>query len=434
VLNVKVSLVGRMAFVEHSSDTPPLLLVDRLNDLKLGASLQTSGVETAVVEKGSLREVAFPCVLTLLLALGVFADAEEHNALVEFLAWVLEILAVLLGGIPVLLKGIRSLRFRQLDINCLMSIAIVGAVILGQVSDAALVVTLLAWAAFVEETSMRRVRNALQASATTAVPQHAVKADGEQVLVKNLLVGDIICVRSGEQIPVDGEVVKGDLCVDESLLTGEATPIRKGKGATVLGGTLATEGYAEVRATAGYGDSTLAGIADLVAEAGATQSHTQQALDAVIAWYVPCILLLAGALAFAVPFALSEPCTLWAQRALVLLVSACPCALTLAGVVPGVTGIATAAKHGAIIKSCDILDRLGDVQCCAFDKTGTLTEGRFAVTTSRLAIAREGRQWSIEEIKHLAASLESKSSHPLAAAVVADVVTCVVDAHEKLGA
>jgi Cd2+/Zn2+-exporting ATPase len=241
-------------------------------------------------------------------------------------------------------------------------------------------------------------------------------------------------VRSGEQVPVDGEVVKGSLCVDESLLTGEATPIVKGKGKTVLGGTLATDGYAEVKVTSRFAESTLAGIADLVAEAGATQSRTQKAIDSVITWYVPSILVLAGVIALAVPLALGEPIAPWAQRALVLLVSACPCALTLAGVVPGVTGIAAAAQHGAIVKSCDVLDRLGDVNCCAFDKTGTLTEGRFSVTTSRSSIARDGKKWSREEVRHLAASLEAKSSHPLAAAVVSDVVTCVVDAHEKMGA
>lgn len=450
IKSVRVSLIGRMAYVEHLCPVDEVLRP--LKQAHLGAVLQTTGAEVAQVEHTSWHSWAFPSLLTLLWAVGLWLDqyvpgdppalidisadavapASPLSSLPAFVSRAIPVLVVTVGFIPVLFKALRSLSRCSLDINVLMSVAVLGSLVLGEWDDAGLVVLLLAWAKQIEEVSLRRVRNALSSSATTAAPIFAVlAANDEQIKVEKLKVGDIIAVRMGEQIPVDGDVIKGKITVDEGLLTGEATPVVKTKGARVLGGTLAINGYAEVKATSTFNGSTLSTIAHMVEEAGATATKTQQTLDTVLMYYVPAILLASFFIAFAVPFMSSNRhFKMWILRSLVVLISACPCALTVASVVPCLCGVACAADKGVLIKSCDKLEAMSTVSAIAFDKTGTLTEGKFKVHVSSL-VENSGR--SEEEIMHLVASLESKSSHPLASSIVSHVLVCVTDAVDTMG-
>lgn len=427
MVSVKVSLVGRMAFVVHSGPVDEVLAA--LNEAKLGASLQTSGMEQVELESAGWS-MMFPCMLTALwlAGLGLETFHVEFPTSTAFFA-----LSVSLGILPVLQKAIRNLSFGILEINCLMAIAVVGAVALGQLSDAGLVVVLLAWANELESVSMRWVRNALTASSATAAPSSALLKSGQEVQVSSLEVGDIISVRAGEQIPVDGVVETGKITVDESLLTGEVTPVHKSKGIPVLGGTLCTEGYAEVKATAKASSSTLHTIAQMVEEAGASDSPAQMTLDRIVKWYIPSILLLSGLVALVGPLLTGQPLREWVLRSLVVLISACPCALTIAGTIPALAAISRGASHGVLVKSCEKLDRVADVRALAFDKTGTLTEGKFNVSVSAPIASPNHVQWRQDLVMQLVASLEAKSSHPLASSIVSHVLVCVTDAVDTMG-
>lgn len=428
-----------MAFVVHSCPVKEVL--DVLNEAKLGASLQTSGDEKVEIEKRGWS-MLFPCMLTCLWCVALVLDlfyahiymTQNTNSLwMKKSALMLFIFTVCLGMCPVLKKTIRNINYGMLDINGLMAVAVAGAVALKEWTDAGLVVVLLAWAAELESSSMRWVRNSLTMSSATAAPTTALLKTGQEVIVSALKVGDIISVRAGEQIPVDGKIHLGKITVDEGLLTGESSPILKTKGCGVLGGTLCTEGYAEVVATAQASSSTLSTIAQMVEEAGATTSRTQMTLDRVVIWYVPVILSLSFCLAVFGPMITKEPSRVWVLRSLVVLISACPCALTIAGMVPSLGAISRAAANGVLVKSCDKLDRIADLQVLAFDKTGTLTEGKFKVSVSPLFAVPRKVHWKEEQIMQLVASLESKSSHPLAASIVSHVLVCVTDKVDTLG-
>lgn len=423
VASIKVSVIGRLAFIQHSCPAEDLL--SKLNQAQLGASLQSSGSESTEEERMPCTSIVLPAMLLLGWLSGLMLQWFGDPRLGSYVS----LCSVVVGLLPVARKAVRSLRLCVIDIHLLMGVAVVGALLLREWVDAGLVVVLLSLAHVLEEYSLMRVRNALKSTGASAVPTTAVLArSGTAIPVTSIRARDVVAVRSGEQVPVDGVVSNGGISVDESLLTGESMPVQKTVGDRVLGGTVCTGGYAEVTASKAFDASSVSTIATMVEEAQATASRVQLQLDRIIAWYTPAVVMVAMAVGLLVPLVAHGPMNTWVNRALVLLLSACPCALTLAASVPSIAAIAAGAKNGALFKSCSSLERLGSVRSVAFDKTGTLTEGHFRVVGAEALGSMDP-----SEVAHLTASVEQGSSHPLSAALVQHALVCVTDAVEARG-
>jgi Cd2+/Zn2+-exporting ATPase len=341
-----------------------------------------------------------------------------------------------IGALPILRKAFQAAVRLVVDMSALMSLAIAGAVGSAEYHEAALVVCLFLSAEIVEHLTMARVARALNAVMHLSVKRTAMRVnDGKQVLVTELKVGDDIALRPGDECPVDGEVSSGGGSVSEAALTGEARPVEKARGSTMTSGCVVLNGYIEVRLTALPKDSMHEKIKEQVEEAQAQKARAQVAVDKFAKYWTPLILLAVAVLLVVMPLATDTPFVEWFDRALVLLVLACPCALVLAAPVPTTCAIAAAAQHQVLIKRADVVEQLASVSVLGVDKTGTLTSGEFAVVAVEepLLPAPEPANAPRETPLRLAAALEAKSAHPMAAAVVSRAVGCAASAYEGGG-
>ncbi|MGQ9666464.1 MAG: heavy metal translocating P-type ATPase, partial [Anaerolineae bacterium] len=324
--------------------------------------------------------------------------------------------SILLGGVPVARAGIAALRTaRTIDINLLMTVAVMGAVAIGEWAEAATVVFLFSVGHILEARTMDRARNALQKLMGLSPRLAARLRDGveEKVPVETLQVGDRVLVRPGERIPMDGQVLAGRSSVDQSPITGESMPVEKGPGDAVYAGTLNGDGALEIAVTCLAKDSTLARIVHLVQEAQGARAPSQRLVDRFASVYTPIVLALAVGIAAIPPLAFGAPFLPWLYRALTLLVISCPCALVISTPVAVVSALSRAARQGILIKGGLHLENAGRLKAIAFDKTGTLTRGRPVVTD---IISFNGHK--SDELLAIAASIEERSSHALGEAIV----------------
>ncbi len=323
--------------------------------------------------------------------------------------------AIVLAGTQTARRAWTSLTAGRLDIHVLMMVAVAGALALGDWAEGASVVFLFALAQVLESRAMERARGAIRALMDLAPAEALVRRDGaERVLpIDSIAVGDIVIVRPGEKIPLDGRVHAGESHVNQSPITGESLPVRKGVGDDVFGGSINGRGVLDVAVTRLRGDSTLARIIHLVERAQAQRAPSQTFVDAFARVYTPIVLALAIAIAIVPPLLLGAEWSTWVYRSLVLLVISCPCALVISTPVSIVSALAAAARKGVLIKGGARLERLADVRCIAFDKTGTLTRGRLHVTD---VVPLNGAQPA--DILALAASIEARSEHPIGQAIV----------------
>ena len=305
-------------------------------------------------------------------------------------------------------------RLFALDINALMLIAVAGAIAIGQWSEAAAVTFLFALAQWLESRSMERARLAIRAVMELAPNEALVHRDGRdvRVAVDTVAIDDVLVVRPGEKIPLDGVVATGDSEVNQAPITGESRPVGKLPGDEVFAGTINGHGALTVRVTHLRGDTTLARIINLVEHAQSERAPSQTLVERFARVYTPAVVGLAGAVAVVPPLLVAEPWPVWIYRALVFLVISCPCALVLSTPVSIVSALAGAARKGVLIKGGRHLETLGRVRCVAFDKTGTLTHGTPAVVGVR-AMA----PWTPGGVLRLAASIESRSEHPIGRAI-----------------
>ncbi|MDO8987381.1 MAG: cation-translocating P-type ATPase [Coriobacteriia bacterium] len=328
--------------------------------------------------------------------------------------------ALLLSGGPVLRRAVVSARARILDMNVLMSLAVIGALALGDHREAATVVFLFAIGGALESRSLARTRRSIRDLASLSPDTVHVIRDGvtQEVGTESVAVGEMVLVKPGARIPVDGQVASGSSAVDEAPITGESLPVPKELGARVFAGSLNGSGALEVVVTSAGSDSTISRIVRLVEDAQATQAPIQGLVDRFTRWYTPVVVGLALAIATLPPVVLwltgsgFEPRE-WVYRALVLLVVSCPCALVISTPVAVVSAITRAARDGVLVKGGAFIEMAARIRVVAFDKTGTLTVGRPEV----LSIIPTADS-SAEELLKTAAALESRSSHPLAAAVM----------------
>ncbi|MFF0597633.1 heavy metal translocating P-type ATPase [Streptomyces antibioticus] len=326
-------------------------------------------------------------------------------------------LTYLTGGWDPAREGLRALGARTLDVDLLMIVAALGAAAIGQVRDGALLVVIFATSGALEALATARTQDAVH-SLLDLAPATAtrVSADGreETVPTAELAVGDTVLVRPGERVGADGRVVAGASEVDQATITGEPLPVAKGVGDEVFAGTLNGTGALRVRVERDASDSVIARIVAMVAEASGTKAPTHLFIEKVEQRY--SLGMVAATLAvFAVPTALGAELADALTRAMTFMIVASPCAVVLATMPPLLSAIATAGRHGVLVKSAVVMERLGQVDTVALDKTGTLTEGTPRVTAVR---PLDGSGLTDDDLLALAAAAEHPSEHPLARAVV----------------
>ena len=330
-------------------------------------------------------------------------------------AMALYAVSVATGGIPLARRAAGALRSRAVDINVLMTIAVAGALAIGEWAEAATVVFLFALAQFLESRSMDRARHAIRALMDLTPPEALVVRGGieQRVAVDAVATGEHLRIRPGDKIPLDGEVLAGASDVNQAPITGESLPVAKRAGDELFAGTINGHGALEMRVTRLRGDTMLARIIHLVEAAQARRAPAQAFVDRFARYYTPAVIALALAIALVPPLAAGAPHGTWLYRALVLLVIACPCALVISTPVAIVSALAAAARQGVLVKGGVHLERAGAVRCIAFDKTGTLTAGRPTVESIQTFDGIDpGRLLAV------AASLEARSEHAIARAIV----------------
>ncbi|WP_071542526.1 heavy metal translocating P-type ATPase [Neomoorella thermoacetica] len=347
----------------------------------------------------------------LLAAYIVERDAGEASFFIPLYA-----AAIVIGGWGNIRRAMYSLPRLDFNMSVLMTIAITGAMAIGEWREGAVVAFLYSVSELLESWTMGRVRRSLRELMDIAPKVARVRRPtGEEVEipVEEIQVGDIMIVRPGEKIAMDGRIIKGESAINEATITGESVPAEKGPGAEVYAGTLNTYGSLEVEVTKLVQDTTIARIIHLVEEAQAQRAPSQAFVDRFAEVYTPLVLLLAAALVLIPPLFLGYPWGPWIYRGLALIVVACPCALVISTPVAIVSAIGNAARNGVLIKGGIYLEYAGDLKAMAFDKTGTLTKGEPTVTD----IISLGER-SEQELLQIAANLEARSEHPLAVAVV----------------
>jgi Cd2+/Zn2+-exporting ATPase len=342
--------------------------------------------------------------------------------------------AIVSSGLPVVRSGYYSARNRSLDIDLLMGTAIIAATGIGYFVEAATLAVLFSLAELLEDYAMDRARNSLRELMELSPDEATVRRDGEEetVPVDAVHVGDIVVVRPGEKIPMDGVVVEGTSAVDESPITGESVPVDKTESDEVYAGTINEEGYLELEVTSEASENTLSRIIELVQGAQQQQTDSEQFVDRFANYYTPAVVVAAILTAVIPPLVFAAPWQTWFIRGLTLLVIACPCAFVISTPVSVVSGVTSAAKNGVLIKGGKYLEAMGDVEVIAFDKTGTLTKGELTVTD---VVPVNG--YSEADLLRYASGLEQRSEHPLADAICdyaagADVTPAEVSDFESL--
>lgn len=364
--------------------------------------------------------------------------------------------SILVGGWPIFRKAVSSVRINhELDINALMTLAVLGAMVIGEWVEAAVVVFLFSLGEALEGYTMQQARNAIRslmslspAEATvlrtcqdcaehqgqplpggtpyTSGPCPWCGTEEQTLPVERLVIGDRMLVRAGERIPMDGVVRSGQSAVNQAPITGESLPVDKAPGNEVFAGTINGAGVLEIEVTRLAADNTLSRLIHLVEEAQDQQAPAQRWIDRFARVYTPAVVLVALAVAVLPPLLLRQPffptpdATGWLYRSLTMLVIACPCALVISTPVSVVSAISAAARHGVLIKGGAYLEALGSVRAVAFDKTGTITQGRPALTEAQCLdhAPLAATCADCDDVLALAAAVERRSEHPLAAAVV----------------
>jgi Zn2+/Cd2+-exporting ATPase len=412
VREVRVNILSGKAIIAHDETITPEALIKVIGDAGLKAIREGEkvGDEAQQRQKQRLLCVSISGVFTVLGLLVHWAHlAPESVTIALFLA------AIISGGWFIAPKAVAAARRLAPDMNLLMTVAVLGAAGIGAWSEGAAVAFLFALSELLESFSVARARRAIQ-SLLKLAPQTALLKDGDrfaEVPVEEVHIGDIIAVKSGARVPLDGAIVNGITSVDQAPITGESMPVEKKQGDQVFAGTINGEGSLEVRVTKNYSDTTLSKIIHLVEEAQSQKALSQRFVDVFAKYYTPSVMALALLVFLLPPLIFGAAWGVWFYRALVLLVIACPCALVISTPVSIVSGLTAMARRGVLIKGGAFLESIGKLKALAVDKTGTITEGRPRVTR---VVSLDSTDEA--EIVRIAAAIDTHSNHPLAQAVV----------------
>lgn len=353
--------------------------------------------------------------LTGVCGLGLVAAYLLGRMLPEIGHWAF-LVALLVGLVPIGRRAVAgAMAGSPFSIETLMSIAAIGAVVIGAAEEAASVVFLFLVGEMLEGFAASRARASIKGLADL-VPKTALLVDGDQVRevsAAGLVLKQVVLVRPGDRIPADGEIVEGRSAIDEAPVTGESVPRSKGAGDQVFAGTINSESAIKVRVTAAAANNTIARVIALVEEAQESKAPTERFIDRFSRYYTPGVLVVGALVAVAPPLLMGGSWNEWVYKGLAILLIGCPCALVISTPAAIAAALSAGARRGLLLKGGAVLEQLRSITMVAMDKTGTLTEGKPKVTDI-IAIGRSETQ-----ILSMAASLETGSSHPLALAIIA---------------
>ncbi len=409
IFGVEANIMTETVTITHQSTVTQ----DRLRQ-----AIEKAGVKVVKSDEVSFYEINLARIILvsasgLILGIGLILD--WFNLTSSNVPNILYLVSIVLAGIIIFPKAWRALLKKSLDMNVLMTVAVAGAIIIKEFSEAASVVFLFALAELLEAMSVARARRAIK-DILSVSSKEATIVEGTKlrdVPIESLKLGDIVLVRPGENIPIDGTVLEGRSNVNQASLTGESKPVSKDIGESVWAGTLNESGVLKIKTEKEYKDSKIAKVISLVEEAQNEKAPSQRFVDKFASIYTPSILILAFLVAIVPPLLFQANWEDWFYKALVFLVIGCPCALVISTPVSVVSGLTSLARRGVLVKGGVHLESLGKLQAIALDKTGTVTEG-----TPRVSEVKSFSKLSEEEILRITASLESMSTHPLAKAVL----------------
>lgn len=410
VYKVEANLMKETVTVFHDGKLTP----NRIAELIQKAGLKIVDEKPKSFFHDHSRRITIVVVAGILLGVGLLA--EWLSLFHAYLPLILFFVSILLSGSLIFPKALRSIKDTRLDMNVLMSVAVIGAIFIKEYSEAASVVFLFSLAELLEAMSVTRARRAIQEVLKIA-PKNAIiiSNSGESIQkdVQELKIGDILLVRPHDNIATDGVIIDGETTVNQASLTGESKAVDKKVGDSVLGGTINESGVIKVRVEKEFQDSKLSKVISLIESAQSEKAPAQKFVDKFASIYTPSVLILSLIIAILPPMLGFGNWDTWIYRSLVFLVIGCPCALVIATPVSVVSGLTSMAKKGILVKGGVHLETLGKIRALAVDKTGTITEGRPAVIEWKLF-----SQNTLEECLKIASSLESLSSHPLAVAIL----------------
>lgn len=366
---------------------------------------QRPTVKVPFWKKYLLLEISF-----LLIFIGYLAGEKSLLGILSFAA------SILIGGYPLFKTGLRNLAKLQFDMRTLMTLAIIGAALIGQWSEGAVVVILFAISEALERYSMDKARHSIGSLMEMAPKEAIIIKNGKEVILQtdDIEIGDTMLVKPGQLIAMDGLVIEGTSAVNQAAITGESVPAAKSEGDEVFAGTLNGEGLLKIKVTKIAEDTTIAKIIHLVEEAQGEKAPSQRFVDRFAQYYTPAIMIIAALVAIIPPLLFHGDWSTWIYQGLAVLVVGCPCALVVSTPVSIVTAIGNAARNGVLIKGGNYLEEAGALKAIAFDKTGTLTKGIPVVTDFIIFGKRKNR----DHILAVMAALESRAKHPLASAII----------------
>ncbi len=415
VLSVNVNYPTEKMWIEYDNHKINRAVIEK-RVRSLGYQIPLNEFQARLQEN---RELLFSLFSGLFLLIGWLG--ESFFGFPALLSIGFFILAYVLGGWDVSRHAWHALLERRLDTDGLMVVAAIGAAFLGEFAEGALLLFLFSLGHALEERALDRARRAVRALADLAPKTALVRRDGkeQELPVESLQLDDVVIVRPGVRIPVDGIILDGNSGIDQSSVTGESLPVDKAPGDQAFASTVNGEGALEVKVTRLAKDSTLARVMKMVEEAQAQKSPTQQTVEKFERVFVPAVLILTT-LVIVIPPLFGFPFRESFLRAMTLLVAASPCALALGTPATILAGVAQAARNGVLVKGGAHLENLGLLKAIAFDKTGTVTHGKPEVTD---VVAFQSSGWKEADLLSLAAGAESRSAHPLAQAVVRSAQT-----------
>ena len=348
----------------------------------------------------------------ILLPVGLYFNYFTGQGI---LSEILFLAVVAISGYEIIKSGIMGLLKGNFSMNLLMTIAVVVSFAIGSGAEGAVIIFLFYIAEFLEDYAGNRARKSVESLLKLAPNTATVRINGKNVElnVNDVKVNDILVVRPGEKISLDGTIINGVSTVNQAAITGESIPVTKTEGDNVFAATLNGEGYLEVKVTKKSDETVLSKIVKLVKESQKKKSNTETFIERFAKYYTPAVVLIAAAVAIVPPLAFGQSLDTWIYRALVLLVISCPCAFLLSTPVAMVSGITASTRNGVLIKGSKYVEEMKNINTLVFDKTGTLTEGKLEVTD-----VLPLNNYSKNEILQIAGSLESRSKHPLAEAVI----------------